>query len=188
MTSRLYHTLASVSTQKGEKGEQISLFFFAFFGTKHKAPNGGCRSDPPSGCKKNIKTLGFFEKSPKPKKLLNHSVGTRRVAEVRPSKRDGRTSFTSVSLPFHQGTGSIFFENLHPKPLTARIFAVSLRRRQRGTGFINPAPAAVRSILRQNRLHLCAEHRQPLRGYAPHTPGLKQGTGGEKTLRFNVHN
>ena len=92
--------------------------FFHKTSTKHKAPNGGCRSTPPSDCKKNIKTLGFFEKSPKPKKLLNHSVGTRRVAEVRPSKRDGRTSFISVSLPFHQGTGSIFFENLHPKPLT----------------------------------------------------------------------
>ena len=96
----------------------VNRMFLHKLSTKHKAPNGGCRSDPPSGCKKNIKTLGFFEKSPKPKKLLNHSVGTRRVAEVRPSKRDGRTSFTSVSLPFYQGTGSICFANLHPKPLT----------------------------------------------------------------------
>lgn len=38
-------------------------------------------------------------------------------------------------------------------PLTSWIFAVPLRRRQRGTGFHNPAPVAVRFILRQNRLH-----------------------------------
>jgi len=55
------------------------------------------------------------------------------------------------------------------KPLTSRIFAVPFRCRQRGTGF-HPAPAVVRSILRQNRLRWCGANHRLCRGSAPAPP------------------
>lgn len=83
--------------------------FLCKLSTKHKAPNGGCRSSPPFGYKKNIKTLGFFKKSPKPKKLLNHSVGTRRVAEVHPIKTTWANFVHKCVATISSRSGSIFF-------------------------------------------------------------------------------
>ena len=86
---------------------------------------GGCRSPPyaarrsPKGQRQGISLPAGSDQRRRLWKLP--SGGTRRVAGTRLQRTCNPAPAGSVSLPLHQGTGSIFpqgqRENLHPKPL-----------------------------------------------------------------------